>query len=84
MSETKIFRQMEPQLVESMTRKCIEKSCLHYAECERYFEDQNLTDFKKSKSATSEELCVFHWGVGFMRAMKKCSTEQGQDEVQKT
>jgi hypothetical protein len=31
-----------------------------------------LTDFKKTKSATGEELCVFHWGVGFMRAMKKC------------
>jgi hypothetical protein len=42
-----------------MTRKFIEKSCLHHAECERYFADclhhaeceryfadQNLTDFK--------------------------------------
>jgi len=57
---------------EIMTRKCIEKSCLYHAECERYFEDQNLTDFKKTKSATGEELCVFHWGIGFMRAMKKC------------
>jgi len=31
-----------------------------------------LTDFKKTKSATGEELCIFHWGIGFMRAMKKC------------
>jgi uncharacterized protein YbaA (DUF1428 family) len=67
-----------------MTLKCIEKSCLHHVECERYFEDQNLTDFKKSKSATGEELCVFHWGVGFMRAMKKSSAEQGHSEAQKT
>jgi hypothetical protein len=71
-------------LVESMTRKCIEKSCLHHAECESYFEDQNLTDFKKSKSATGEELCVFHWGVGFMRAMKKCPAEQGHAEGRST
>lgn len=59
-----------------MTRKCIEKSCLYHAECERYFADQNLTDFKKSKSDTGEEICVFHWGVGFMRAMKKSPAEQ--------
>ena len=59
-----------------MTRKCVEKSCLYHAECARYFEDKYLTDFKKSKSATGEELCVFHWGVGFMRAMKKCAPEQ--------
>ena len=45
---------------------------MYHAECERYFEDQNLTDFKKTKSATGDELCVFHWGIGFMRAMKKC------------
>ena len=31
-----------------------------------------MTDFKKTKSATGEELCIFHWGIGFMRAMKKC------------
>ena len=67
-----------------MTRKCIEKSCLHHAECERYFEDQYLTDFKKSQSTTGDELCVFYWGVGFMRAMKKCSGEQGHPEAQKT
>jgi hypothetical protein len=80
-----MFRQMECKVVlESMTRKCIEKSCLHHTECERYFEDQNLTDFKKSKSATGEELCVFHWGVGFMRAMKKCAAEQGYSEEQPT
>jgi len=65
-----------------MTRKCIEKSCLYHPECERYFEDQNLTDFKKSTSASGEELCVFHWGVGFMRAMKKCSAEHGHREAQ--
>jgi hypothetical protein len=65
-----------------MTRKCIEKSCQHHAECERYFKDQNLTDFKKSKSVTGEELCVFQWGVGFMRAMKKSPTEQGLAERQ--
>jgi len=67
-----------------MTRKCFEKSCLYHAECEQYFEDQNLTDFKKSKLATGEELCVFHWGVGFMRAMKKCSAEQGHNDAQPT
>jgi hypothetical protein len=67
-----------------MARKCIEKSCLHHAECENYFADQNLTDFKKSKSATGEEFCMFHWGVGFMRAMKKCSTEQRPAEGQTT
>lgn len=59
-----------------MTRKCIEKSCLFHAECKRYFADQNLTDFKKSKSATGEEICVFHWGVVFMRAMKESPAEQ--------
>jgi hypothetical protein len=64
-----------------MTRKCIEKSCLHHVECERYFEDRDLTDFKKSKSATGEELCMFHWGVGFMRVMKKSSAEQGHSEA---
>jgi hypothetical protein len=64
-----------------MTGKCIEKRCLHHAECERYFEDRDLTDFKKSKSATGEELCMFHWGVGFMRAMKKSSAEQGHSEA---
>ena len=55
-----------------MTRKCIERSCLYHAECESYFEDQNLTDYKKTRSVSGEELCVFQWGIGFMRAMKKC------------
>jgi hypothetical protein len=31
-----------------------------------------LTDYKEAKSVTGEELCIFHWGIGFMRAMKKC------------
>lgn len=58
-----------------MTRKCAERSCLYHAECQGYFEDQNLTGYQKSKTAAGEELCVFQWGIGFMRAMKKCSTK---------
>ncbi|MGZ7145308.1 MAG: hypothetical protein ACXVIA_01125 [Halobacteriota archaeon] len=35
-----------------------------------------------SKSATGEELCIFQWGVGFMRAMTKCPAEQNRQSVQ--
>jgi hypothetical protein len=65
-----------------MKRDCFEKSCLYHAECEQYFADDYVTDFKKSKSASGEELCVFHWGLGFMRAMKKCSAESDLAEAQ--
>ncbi|MGZ7128762.1 MAG: hypothetical protein ACXVIS_06990 [Halobacteriota archaeon] len=41
-----------------------------------------MTDFEKSKSATGEEICVFHWGVGFLRAVKKCPSELGLSKRQ--
>ncbi len=55
--------------------KCSEQRCLYHAECQGYFEDEHLTGHLQSKSVTGEELCIFQWGVGFMRAMTKCAAE---------
>jgi hypothetical protein len=65
-----------------MKRECFEKSCLYHAECEQYFADEYVTDFKRSKTASGEVLCVFHWGLGFMRAMKRCSASSDRAEAQ--
>ena len=65
-----------------MKYKCSEQSCRNYAECQEYLEDEYLTDRAQSKSVTGEELCIFQWGIGFMRAMTKCSA--GQQNRQST
>ncbi|MGZ4903314.1 MAG: hypothetical protein ACXV6K_01855 [Halobacteriota archaeon] len=65
-----------------MKHKCNEQRCSNYAECQRYFEDEHMTGRVCSKSATGEELCIFQWGVGFMRAMTKCPAEQNRQSVQ--